>query len=146
MYRFVSADSRAVVHVPTSRCVYLDQHPTIHSEAYAVWLSDGGVTLAYPPPPPPPEEPTTPADIVKAMEQLFDTTAQSRHYDNRITCALRAGYTGPFQAEGVAFATWMDYQNAKGYAMLAQVQAGTMPMPATVADALALLDPMVWPT
>lgn len=76
---------------------------------------------------------------------LFDSTAQSKHYDNRITCALRAGYPGPFHDEGVAFATWMDNCNAQGYAMLAQVQAGTMAMPATVADALALLDPMVWP-
>lgn len=89
--------------------------------------------------------PLTATDIVTAMEQLFDATAQSKHYDNRITCALRAGYFGPFQQEGIAFATWMDSQNAKGYTMLAQVQAGTMPMPATVADALALLDPMVWP-
>ena len=89
--------------------------------------------------------PITATDIVTAMEQLFDSTAQGKHYDNRITCALRAGYFGPFQQEGIAFATWMDSQNAKGYTMLAQVQAGTMAMPATVEEALALLDPMVWP-
>lgn len=85
------------------------------------------------------------AAILQGMTDLFDTTAQSRHYDNRITCALRAGYPGPFHDEGVAFATWMDNCNAQGYAMLAQVQAGTMPMPAAVEAALALLDPMVWP-
>lgn len=85
------------------------------------------------------------AAILQGMTELFDSTAQARHYDNRITCALRAGYAGPFHAEGVAFATWMDAQNAKAYLMLADVQAGTMAMPATVADALALLDPMVWP-
>lgn len=85
------------------------------------------------------------AEIVKAMDALFDTTAKSKNYDNRITCALRAGYPGPFQAEGIAFASWMDAQNAKAYLMLAEVQAGTRPMPATVDEALALLDPMVWP-
>ena len=85
------------------------------------------------------------AEIVAAMESLFDATAQSRRYDNRITCALRAGYVGPFQAEGLAFATWMDNCNATAYQMLAQVQAGTMAMPATVDAALALLEPMVWP-
>lgn len=85
------------------------------------------------------------AAILQGMTALFDATAQHRNYDNRITCALRAGYPGPFHDEGVAFATWMDIQNAKAYAMLAQVQAGTMPMPATVDAALALLDPMVWP-
>lgn len=85
------------------------------------------------------------AEIVAAMESLFDATAQSRQYDNRITCALRAGYAGPFQAEGLAFATWMDRQNAIAYQMLAQVQAGTMAMPSTPDDALSLLEPMVWP-
>lgn len=83
--------------------------------------------------------------IVQAMTDLFDRTAQARRYDNRITCALRAGYVGPFQAEGQAFATWMDTCNAIGYQMLAQVQTGTMQMPATVEEALALLPPMEWP-
>lgn len=83
--------------------------------------------------------------ILQGMTELFDRTAQERNYDNRITCALRAGYPGPFNAEGVAFATWMDTQNAKAYTLLSQVGAGTMPMPSSVAEALALLDPMVWP-
>lgn len=84
-------------------------------------------------------------EIVQAMESLFDITARSRGYDSRITCALRAGYPGPFQAEGLAFASWMDTCNATAYQMLAQVQAGTMAMPATTSDALALLPEMVWP-
>lgn len=86
------------------------------------------------------------AAIVDGMTALFDTTAQSKRYDNRITCALRAGYVGPFQAEGQAFATWMDTCNSLGYTMLAEVQAGTRPMPSSVAEALALLPEMVWPT
>ena len=95
--------------------------------------------------PDPPIIPPTVDEIVAAMESLFDTTAQSRRYDNRITCALRAGYVGPFQAEGLAFATWMDAANASAYQLLAQVQAGTMAMPATTTEAMALLPPMVWP-
>lgn len=89
--------------------------------------------------------PVTVQVITDAMTKLFDETAQSKNYDNRITCALRAGYPGPFQAEGIAFASWMDAQNAKAYQMLSDVQAGTMPMPESVEAALALLDPMVWP-
>ena len=89
--------------------------------------------------------PLTPDDIVKAMESLFDATAQSKHYDNRITCALRAGYQGPFQAEGRAFAEWMDGCNALAYQMLAEVQAGTRQMPVNTDQALALLPVMVWP-
>ena len=90
--------------------------------------------------------PLTPADIESAMDQLFEQTAKAKRYDSRATCALRAGYPGPYQAEGLAFATWMDAQNAKAYALLAQVKAGKMPMPESVEAALALLDPMEWPT
>ena len=88
------------------------------------------------------------AAILQGMTALFDATAQARNYDNRLTCALRAGYPGPFHDEGVAFATWMDTQNAKAYALLAQVKAGAIPMPESVdaaLDLLDLLDPMVWP-
>lgn len=102
-------------------------------------------TIQWPEPPITQATPPTVDEIVAAMEALFDATAQSRRYDNRITCALRAGYPGPFQSEGLAFATWMDRQNAVAYQMLAQVQAGTMAMPSTLDDALALLEPMVWP-
>lgn len=89
--------------------------------------------------------PLTPADIVNAMEGLFDATAHQKHYDNRFTCALRAGYPGPFQAEGMAFAAWMDGCNALAYQMLAEVQAGTRQMPVNTDQALALLPVMVWP-
>ena len=103
-------------------------------------LPEGTEIAAYVPPPVDMQ-----AEITSAMTALFDATAQAKNYDSRITCALRAGYPGPFNAEGIAFASWMDAQNAKAYLMLAEVQAGTHPMPATVEDALALLDPMVWP-
>ena len=85
------------------------------------------------------------AAIEAAMLHHFDVTAQSRRYDNRITCALRAGYPGPFHAEGLAFASWMDECNATAYGLLAEVQAGTRPMPESASDALALLPAMVWP-
>lgn len=86
----------------------------------------------------------TPREISDAMMELFDKTAQSKHYDNRITCALRAGYPGPFHDEGAAFATWMDACNATAYTMLAEVQAGTKPMPTSTAEALALLPAIIW--
>lgn len=81
-----------------------------------------------------------------ALSSHLDATAQSRRYDNRITCALRAGYPGPFQAEGQAFAAWMDTCNAMGYQFLAEVQAGTRPLPATTQEFVNALPPMEWPT
>jgi len=90
--------------------------------------------------------PLTVQAITDTMTALFDAVAQSKNYDNRITCTMRAGYPGPFQAEGIAFATWMDTCNATAYVLLAEVKAGNMPMPETLDAALSLLPPMIWPT
>jgi len=78
------------------------------------------------------------------LESYYDVKAQERRYDNRYTCSLRAGYVSPFQAEGTAFAVWMDECNAQCYALLLQVQAGTIPMP-TFEEVLAGLPELVWP-
>lgn len=69
------------------------------------------------------------ADYTAKLEALFDAKAQERRYDNRLTCALRAGYAGPFHDEGEAFAQWMDATNAYGYTVMAAVQAGERPLP-----------------
>lgn len=82
--------------------------------------------------------------LTGALERHYDTTAQSRRYDNRLTCALRAGYAGPFQAEGNAFAIWMDTCNAHGYQVMADVLAGKRSVP-TEAELIAELTPIVWP-
>lgn len=83
------------------------------------------------------------ADYIDAMTAKFDAVAQAKHYDNRITCTLRAGYTGPFQSEGQQFGAWMDACNMAGYQLLAQVQAGTVPQP-TLAAFMAMLPTPPW--
>jgi hypothetical protein len=98
-----------------------------------------GVAFTEPEPPPP-----TLDEYIKAMEALYDSKAQERRYDDRYTCALRAGYTSPFQTEGLAFATWMDSCNAIGYSMLYQFQQGLIAQP-TIADVLDALPELVWP-
>ena len=70
------------------------------------------------------------AELTAALESHYNATAQERRYDNRITCALRAGYAGPFQAEGQAFAVWMDTCNAYGYQVMEDVLAGQHTIPA----------------
>lgn len=79
------------------------------------------------------------------LTQHLDSTAQAKRYDNRISCALRAGYPGPFQSEGIAFATWMDTCNALGYQFLAEIMAGTRPVPQNPQELIDALPPMVWP-
>ena len=83
-------------------------------------------------------------EFTTALEAMYDAKAQERQYDTRYTCALRAGYAGAFQAEGLAFARWMDAQNRYAYTQMALVLAGNRPMP-TVAQLLSELEPMVWP-
>ena len=36
-YRFLNSESTAVVHIPSSRCIYLGQPSTIHTENYIKW-------------------------------------------------------------------------------------------------------------
>lgn len=143
---------RDVCHGDPTLCY----HPDI-AQLYNTEVPDGtenGATFAEgawmnPPPPPEPAPYVPPAptvdDFDAALTAHLDATAQARRYDNRITCALRAGYTGPFQAEGQAFATWMDACNWQAYQVLAGVQSGALTMP-TVEEFVADLPDMVWPT
>jgi hypothetical protein len=81
----------------------------------------------------------------QALDEHLNSVAQEHRYNDRFTFAIRAGYPGPFQAEGLAFATWMDTCNSQAYQLLTDVQAGTTPMPATPADFIATLPAFVMP-
>ena len=105
------------------------------------FIASMGLVATEPPAPPPP----TVADFDAALTRHLDATAQARRYDSRITCTLRAGYPGPFQAEGQAFALWMDACNLAAYTLLAEVQAGTRPLPENTQALIEALPPMVWP-
>lgn len=91
---------------------------------------------------PPPPLPTQ-AEYVAAAEALYDSVAQAKNYDDRYTCALRAGYPGPFQTEGQAFAVWMDSANAFAYQLMAEVLQGLRPQP-TLEEFIALLPEAPW--
>lgn len=82
----------------------------------------------------------------QALSNYLDQVAQQRRYDDRKSCALRAGYPGPFQAEGLAFATWMDTCNALAYQFLKEIQEGTRDLPQDPQALINALPPMVWPT
>lgn len=88
-----------------------------------------------------------PVDVVAAytaaLESHYDATAQAKKYDNRLTCGLRAGYAGPFQAEGTAFAVWMDTSNAYAYEQFDLVELGERELP-TIDEMIAELPEMVW--
>lgn len=88
-------------------------------------------------------EPIVTARYTRLLENMYDSKAQEKHYDNRLTCALRAGYAGPFQAEGIKFGLWMDDCNLKAYQILAEVKAGARTLP-TQEDFLAEMPAFSW--
>lgn len=88
------------------------------------------------------------ASLVKIYEQELDShmdrVAQQYRYDTRFTFALRAGYAGPYQAEGIAFASWMDQCNAQAYTLMDQVLSGQVTLP-SIEDFIASLPTFTMP-
>lgn len=82
------------------------------------------------------------AQYESALNEHLDSVARQHRYDDRFTFALRSGYTGPYQADGKAFGTWMDTCNAQAYKLLEDVQAGRTTMP-SIEDFIAGLPPFV---
>lgn len=98
------------------------------------------------PEPEPPTEAKIIADIILELEAYYDEVAARKSYGAppvppRVMCALRAGYPGPFQAEGIAFGAWMDECNAYAYQVQADVKAGLRGIP-TGPELIAELPPV----
>lgn len=120
--------------------------PTGHRwwDEYQAWLSAGNT--------PEPVESKSPeqvadkiqAELTIALNKHLDSVAAQRRYDSRFTCMLRAGFAGPFQAEGQAFAAFADECNMVGYTMMKRAKAGEIPVP-TDAELIAAMPAMVWP-
>lgn len=103
--------------------------------------SNGKPELADPPAP-------DQSEIIKmyesALDAHMDSVAKMHRYDNRFTFALRAGYAGPYHAEGAAFAVWMDQCNVKAFGLLNDVLDGKAAMP-SIEDFIAGLPAFVLP-
>jgi len=83
------------------------------------------------------------AELTQVLDTHLDTVAQQRLYNDRFTCSLRAGYPGPFQAEGQTFAIWMDNCNITAYQIMAEVKQGSRPIP-TGAELIAEMPIIEW--
>lgn len=73
-----------------------------------------------------------------ALDAHLDSVAMAHRYRDRFTFALRAGYPGPYHAEGVRFATWMDECNTQAYALFESVTINGA-VPPTVDEFIASL-------
>ena len=156
LIRYTNAPALEASWVDENDVVIKCQAYSNHPEQMAMLRADLGADTAQyealiaeveatyvPPTPPSIDEQIAVFDA--ALAAYLDATARQRRYDSRVTCALRAGYPGPFQAEGIAFAGWMDQCNALAYQLLAEVVAGTRPMPESPQALIDLMPPMVWP-
>lgn len=82
------------------------------------------------------------ADLAKDLAAHFDKVASEKRYDSRLSCAVRAGYAGPYQFEGAAFGTWMDACNVIAYGVFDSIHAGAS---TSFNELLALLPVIEWP-
>jgi hypothetical protein len=86
----------------------------------------------------------TEALLVARFNAFLDSVAAQRRYDSRFTCALRAGFVGPFKEEGEVFAAWMDSCNMIAYQLMADVKAGRVAVPSEAAM-IAMMPQIQWP-
>lgn len=81
--------------------------------------------------------------LTDAVQHVLDTKAQELNYDNCLSvCSYIDTGVPKFDAEGKAFRAWRSAVWAKGYEILAQVQAGERDVP-TEAELLAELPELV---
>lgn len=113
----------------------------------AVVAPEVGVTGTVTPPAP---QPPTEAQIIQAftdaIQTRLDDFARTRNYDGILSAATYATSTVPkFQAEGQYAVTARDATWAAAYQILAEVQAGTRPMPSQPSDIFPELPVLAWP-
>lgn len=84
--------------------------------------------------------------IVAQTQERLDAFARTRGYDGILSACTYATSTVPkFQAEGQYCVNARDATWAQLYAMLAEVQAGTRPVPSGYEDIEPDLPALVWP-
>lgn len=117
--------------------------------AFQNWLTAGGVPdpQAPPPDPPPPTEAEFIAMTTAAAQDRLDAFARTRNYDGILSACTYATSAVPnFAAEGQYCVQARDQTWAALYALMADVQGGTQPMPETIEAVMALLPALEWPT
>jgi hypothetical protein len=85
-------------------------------------------------------------DYDSVLNNHYDTVAQSKQYDNRTTCSMRAGYEGPYQSEAIAFAQWMDSCNQTAYIIYEQIKSGERQPFDSEQEFLDSFPELIWPS
>lgn len=83
--------------------------------------------------------------LTDAMQAHLDQTAQTRGYDGILSlCSYATSQNARFGPEGQAGVTFRDAVWAYGYQIIAEIQAGTRPVP-SAAELVGALPSIVWP-
>lgn len=110
---------------------------------YQAWLAAGNI-------PDPPEITPEAAEILQTRiateaQSRLDTWAQSRGYDGILSaCTYATSQIPRFQAEGQHCVDLRDQTWARLYEILAEVEAGTRPVPLSLADIEVDLPMLAW--
>ena len=88
---------------------------------------------------------STKSQLTSAIQSMLDDKAKERNYDSILSlCTYATSTAAKFSAEGQAGVSWRDEVWAKGYSILADVEAGTRSIP-TESELLSELPDFVWP-
>lgn len=105
-------------------------------QGYIDWLNEGNMPSDADPDPKP---------FVDAIQRRLDAFAQTRGYDGILSaCTYAASAVAKFAAEGQTCVNLRDATWQAAYQLLAEVQAGTRPMPASIDDIAADLPQLTW--
>lgn len=115
-------------------------------QEYRQWLKAGGVpeqAIIIQPPLPTAEEIT--ARMTVAIQLYLDSTAKTRGYDGILSaCSYATDINPPFALEAQACVEFRSAVWRRAYGILAEVNAGTRPIP-TVSELIGLLPSIQWP-
>lgn len=92
-------------------------------------------------------EPMTSVELVEAfkekVQEVLDTMAREKGYDNIVSACSYAGFDNPFRAEGEKFGKWRSEVWSKGYAILKDITEGRRKLPKSskeILDELPILE------
>ena len=127
-------------HVPNEG-EYAELWHDVHAYALA---NPAMVTEEYPYVPPAPTAEEIQKMLTDGVQSYMDTKVQERGYDNIHTACSYANSTDEvFKAEGTACLAWRDSVWRTCYNILAEVKAGTRPIP-TLEEVIAELPKLEW--
>lgn len=140
----------AAIHgaaIPTDAVeITAEQHAELlagQSAGQLIKADESGYPVLADPPPPTTEQII--AQYTAGVQQHLDTFAQTRNYDGILSACTYATSTAPeFAIEGQYAVEARDATWAKCYEIMAEVEAGTRPMP-TLDELLAELPVLTWP-